>query len=324
MHAGNRATSNEPTDCQKEPSPSLTSAAQGRSNLTRTRPASLGPEAAPAPLPCPLMGNTVSSPACNATSLTCAVGEPQEICEYGTPCDWAPPPARAGCWSRVTSCACSPALYSGEATSNMQWLVHTVQDRNTVIAGPIMLWALTVVIVAYLGLRKLETAFGISRKGRWSSSSFPSSLLLPRPVLLAWTCACAAITLIMAAFTACAPADVWGSCPQANVCVYHQMFCESTRHASAVRHPANAWSNLPYIYTAFGIFAMSAHEAGHFSPFTSRIHDSFRPAAYKDLIVRPFQVLDLMFGIVLLAMSFFSFVWHSSNCTSIHFVDVGL
>ena len=38
------------------------------------------------------------------------------------------------------------------------------------------------------------------------------------------------------------PPTVWGECAQ-RVCVYHMMFCEATRHGSAVRHPANFWSS---------------------------------------------------------------------------------
>ena len=270
------------------------------------------------------MGNTASASAsCNATSLQCAFGEPQEVCVYGSPCDWAPPPARVGCWSKVASCACPTSLYSGAGTSNLQYLLRTEADWTTVMAGPAMLWGITVIIVMYLVFRKVETFMGVQRKGCWEAAPrFPFAIT--RQLVATWAVFCALATAAMVAFATYAPADVWGTCSQQNICVYHSMFCEATRHGSPIRHPANAWTNLPYIYTAIGIFVVSMHEAGFLSSLTSRVYDPFVPAAYSDVVVRPYQLLDLMFAVVLITMAAFSVIWHSSNCTEIHFVDVGL
>lgn len=241
---------------------------------------------------------------------------------YGSPCDWAPPPARVGCWSRVASCACPISIYSGASTSNLQYLLRTEADWTIVMAGPAMLWGLTVIMVLYFSFRKLEKVMGIERKGCWETTQrFPFAIT--RQIMATWVVVCVLATATMVAFATYAPADVWGTCSQANICVYHSMFCEATRHGSAIRHPANAWSNLPYIYTAMGIFVISAHEAGLLSTFTSRV-DPFVPVPHSDVVVRPYQLLDLMFAVVLVTMAALSVIWHSSNCTEVHFVDVGL
>ena len=109
---------------------------------------------------------------CDASNLVCAVGEPQEVCEYGAPCDWS---AASGCSSKVVSCACPPAGYMGEATSNVPHFFKTEEDRSIVAGGGIMLWALSGIMIVYLGLRTLESSVGIRRRGEWQASAFPRS-----------------------------------------------------------------------------------------------------------------------------------------------------
>lgn len=107
------------------------------------------------------------------------------------------------------------------------------------------------------------------------------------------------------AFGLLAPAEVWGDCAQRGVCVYHMMFCEATRHHTPIRHPANFWSNIPFLWAALGILCLAVDERAKRSP-------------------RPFQLLDFCFGMVLLVLALASFTWHGSNCTEVHFVDIGL
>lgn len=252
---------------------------------------------------------------CSASGLLCAAGEPQETCTYGNPCDWG---VTHGCTSKVVDCACPPDFYSGESTSNLHLIVKEPDDWYVAACGPAGLWVLTVVVGLYLALAPK------SWKAKWKASSFPASLTVSRQLFSLWMACCALTTAAMAFFAAYAPSDIWGECSQRDVCVYHQMFCEATRHGSAVRHPANTLSNLPYICLALGLFLLGAYEAGVLSPNTSRLYDPFRPAPYSDVSSRPYQVLDLMFGGVLLAMAIASFIWHGSNCTGIHFIDIGL
>ena len=72
-----------------------------------------------------------------------------------------------------------------------------------------------------------------------------------------------------------------------------------------MRHPANFWSNLPYVYAARGMLCLAADERAR-------------------RVARPYQLLDISFALVLLGMSIASFGWHASNCTALHFVDIGL
>ena len=212
----------------------------------------------------------------------------------------------------------------GEATSNVPHFFKTEEDRSIVAGGGIMLWALSGIMIVYLGLSTLESSVGIRRRGEWQASAFPRSLLISQRALLVWASTCAATTAALVALASSADAGAWGPCAQDNVCVYHQMFCEATRHGSAVRHPANAWSNLLYVYTAVGILLLAAKESGMLSVHTSRLWDPFSPPKYSDVTQRPFQLLDVLFALVLLSMASASFVWHASNCTWIHFVDIGL
>ena len=98
-----------------------------------------------------------------------------------------------------------------------------------------------------------------------------------------WLALCFAATLVLVLAALTLPANVAGGCEERGVCVYHMMFCEATRHAAAgarlrrpsprsdarrrispqcdaallllsVRHPANFWSNLPYVW--FSLFLL--------------------------------------------------------------------
>jgi hypothetical protein len=84
------------------------------------------------------------------------------------------------------------------------------------------------------------------------------------------------------------------------------MFCEPTRHAALVRHPANFWSNIPYLLN--GLYLLCQ--------------------ARLDLVAgsraRPFALADALFGVVAFAHALASFAWHGSGCAEVHFVDIGL
>ncbi len=207
----------------------------------------------------------------------------------------------SGCTSQLAGCAC-PVGKRGIASSVLQPFLE--RDTWTCAGGFAMLFALTVCCAA---LRVLSSRPDAPSWLRWRDAPPlpPSMRAASRRTLLAWATLSAGAMLALGAFARTARADVWGPCASRGVCVYHQMFCEATRHAAAVRHPANFWSNVPYGVTALGILCLAAHERGARSR-------------------RPFQLLDALFGAVLLLHTCASLGWHASNCTNVHWVDIGL
>ena len=142
----------------------------------------------------------------------------------------------------------------------------------------------------------------------WSRTFRPPRAVtsaVSRRAVVAWVALCVGATAALLLAALLLPAAVWGDCVNSGVCVYHMMFCEATRHHTAVRHPANFWSNLPYVYAALGMLCLAADERAR-------------------RVARPYQLLDLSFALVLLGMAIASFGWHASNCTALHFVDIGL
>ena len=142
----------------------------------------------------------------------------------------------------------------------------------------------------------------------WSRTFRPPRAVttaVSRRAVVAWVALCVGATAALLLAALLLPAAVWGICVNSGVCVYHMMFCEATRHHSAVRHPANFWSNLPYVYAALGMLCLAADERAR-------------------RVARPYQLLDFSFALVLLGMAIASFGWHASNCTALHFVDIGL
>lgn len=234
------------------------------------------------------MGNKAST-ACS--SLTCADGlEAQEVCT-APPCNWDTP----RCRSDQTGCTCPQASF-GIASS-------ILPDEGAVphaCAGFCMLWVLLLLLPTLVKWCKPKLA--------WQSGTSLASLVatLPPGVLRCWAALCAASTAGLIAFASLAPPGVWGGC-EAEVCVYHSMFCEPTRHGSAVRHPANFWSNLPYLYVSLFLLCQAGGDAwGH------------------GRSARPYALLDATFGLVLFGLTLASLMWHASNCTAVHFVDIGL
>jgi len=231
---------------------------------------------------------------CTASSLSCASqSELQEACEYGLFCDWGE--HAVGCTSRMTGCMC-PEPYSGVATSVLPLLIKQPLDGIIIGLGPLLLWFLAVAVSA-------ARAAGL--RPQWTVAAFPVQLRMSTAAGGIWAALCVAILATLVALAALLPADVWGSCSSRGVCVYHQMFCEATHHTQPVRHPANFWSNVPYVFVSLGLLTLIANE---------RLRG----------ISRPFQMLDLSFALALMGMALASFTWHGSNCTFVHFVDIGL
>lgn len=242
---------------------------------------------------------------CADSQMRCEHGEPQEACIYGDssivghrpgmPCDWGN--LSALCTSQLASCVCSQPT-AGIATSAIPTYATTPFAAAMIYIGsPLMLWGLTLIVYP---LFRLLT--------QWTRTyTLPPSLTtsVSATAFRAWIVLCAVATVALIVLSRTLPADVWGDCARRGVCTYHMMFCEGTRHHSPVRHPANFWSNLPYVYLAIGILVVGADARARSSP-------------------RPNQLLDASFGIVLLSMAMASFGWHGSNCTAIHFVDIGL
>lgn len=164
---------------------------------------------------------------------SCFIGEPQEVCTLQAPCNWDNITCSA---TQLLKRAC-PIRSGPSLEKSPLWpLMVTLEDcvlvsvaASTLIIGPF-------IIARY-------------------NSSFPSRKVTKLeseqlPLRLSWFYACIIVTALWVALAVRAPVAVWGGCEQRGVCVYHSMFCEYTRHSVAVRHPANSWSNLPYMWNA--------------------------------------------------------------------------
>ena len=99
------------------------------------------------------MGATMGKPLadCATSALSCAAGEPQEMCSYGggapghrpgQPCDWGN--LSSLCTSQLASCECSaPTGVEGSALARY---TERPLDAAFVYAGPVMLWTLTLAV----------------------------------------------------------------------------------------------------------------------------------------------------------------------------------
>ena len=253
------------------------------------------------------MGASTSTLDCATSTLTCPSGvEPQEVCLYGptrargphTPpevlCDWewaADGNYTASCTSELYSCECPGDQPDSLSTSALG--PYMEEHAMFVYGGPALLWGLTLILPSLYLILDWKRTFALPYAIRTAST------------IKTWFALCALSLFGLIAFNIFAPSNVWGECAQRGVCVYHMMFCEATRHHTAIRHPANFWSNLPFLWAALGILCVSADE-------------------YKKRSTRPNLMLDTYFGLLLFVHSFASFAWHGSNCTSIHFVDIAL
>ena len=220
------------------------------------------------------MGTTMGKPLadCAASTLSCAAGEPQEMCSYGggapghrpgQPCDWGD--LSSLCTSQLASCECS-APTGIEASALARYTEASPLDAAVVYAGPVMLWTLTLLTWP---LYKHLTG--------WSRTFRPPCAVtsaVSRRAIVVWVALCVGATTALLLAALLLPPAAWGHCAQRGVCVYHMMFCEATRHHSAVRHPANFWSNLPYVYAALGMLCLAADERAR-------------------RVARPYQLLDL-------------------------------
>jgi len=91
--------------------------------------------------------------------------------------------------------------------------------------------------------------------------------------------------------------DIFGDCVD-NTDIYHQMFCEPTDYTKLIRRKSNAWSNQAYLWVSL------------YSFFQLQRSDN------------PFRNFDLLFSLSAFVLSIVSFLWHSTNCWYIHYVDL--
>eukprot|EP00941_MAST-03F_sp_MAST-3F-sp1_P002138 g2138.t1 len=232
------------------------------------------------------------------STTVCSNGlEAQELCEYNSKgCDWT----GHNCDSQMNGCVCPKERNFGLKDS----LIELFTKEN----GPLSIMTAYVLLVSCaLTLLALHLLNGYLPPKKWSRGLQNSTLHpISGNVIRIWLTLCTAATVCLVLFSIFAGPDIWPNGCSNHVCVYHQMFCEATRHSSVVRHPANFWSNLPYLYISLFLVIISV----------------------DDLWVkqkrRPYIILDCIFGFVLMGMAIASFVWHGSNCTDIHFVDIGL
>jgi len=174
-----------------------------------------------------IMGAAPSSANASCAQLCADGAEPQELCAV-TPCEWD----RGGaCQSTMTGCEC-PQYKAGLATSALPPFLEDPVGAMIIACGPLLLVTLTIAVVPLMLCTPWQR-----------TSALPRSLSAVTPATLcAWILLCALVTLGLMTAEHVLPPTVWGECAQ-RVCVYHMMFCEATRHGSAVRHPANFWSS---------------------------------------------------------------------------------
>ena len=210
------------------------------------------------------------------------------------PCDWGN--LSIHCTSKIAACECAVPKAS-IATSALPVYATDPVATAFIYAGPAMLFLMTLLVYPLYRMLPMWTR----------SFRLPRSLTadLSTAAVATWVALCGVSTAVLIVLSLLLPADVWGDCAHRGVCVYHMMFCEATRHHSPVRHPANFWSNLPYLYLGIGMLCEGVDARVRNSP-------------------RPHQLLDATFALVLLSMCLASFGWHGSNCTAVHFVDIGL
>jgi hypothetical protein len=226
------------------------------------------------------MGAGTSAP----TMLTCAIGEPQEVCRLLTPCN-----LNTTCRSVPAGFACPQA----RADVSGSILPGIGAEREAAIGFLVLLS--TPLLYPLVG-RALRAGAPWRTTHGWRAAV---AAITPqaRPELHAILMVAAAAAMI--SFDYAAPVGVWGNCVD-SVCVYHMMFGEATRHGAAVRHPANYYSNVISIWIALFLLCEAAHTA----------HAAWalgRPP-------RPFAVYDALFGLILLLMTLASLAWHASNC----------
>lgn len=178
------------------------------------------------------MGGAGSRAVDCASAPACAVGEPQEACDYYSGrCDWD---VVSACRSELVGCTC-PAPTFGVASSALPPHIGDPVSAATIALGPVMLWSLTFLIPCYRYLyrppsERFENGGKLlprPRAGSWRTSAFPAALrpLLPRLARL-----CIPLTAAIVLAVHLTPATAWGECATAGTCVYHAMFCEATRH----------------------------------------------------------------------------------------------
>lgn len=177
------------------------------------------------------MGNPFAD--CATSALSCAAGEPQEMCSYGAgapghrpgqPCDWGN--LSSLCTSQLASCECSPPTFGFE-TSALARYTERPLDAALVYAGPVMLWTLT---FAVWPLYKHLTG--------WSRTFRPPRAVttaVSRRAVVVWAVLCVGATTALLLAALYLPAGAWGQCSQRGICVYHMMFSPCRNHVRAGR-----------------------------------------------------------------------------------------
>jgi hypothetical protein len=171
--------------------------------------------------------------------------------------------------------------------------------------------------LAVLSIPLLLRSFS-TRQPREDTSGLVTALVGGRTSLAAWVLACAGLLLwaCMIAPQQLASTPLWSDLLECGAqgggaCVYLSMLCEPARFAGPVRHPANALSNLPYVWAAIyaAILAARGSSGRHSSNAAAR--DWRRLGAAFDAIL----------GALLIWLSALSVAWHGTNCNWVHYFD---
>ena len=199
-----------------------------------------------AALPPQEMGTVLGKPLadCATSALSCAAGEPQEMCSYGggapghrpgQPCDWGN--LSSLCTSQLASCECSaPTGVEGSALARY---TERPLDAAFVYAGPVMLWTLTLAVQAPgpnpdpnpnpkpTGSPNPDQMWPLYKHlTGWSRTFRPPRAVtttVSRRAVVAWVALCVGATAALLLAALLLPAAVWGQCTQTGVCVYHMM-----------------------------------------------------------------------------------------------------
>ena len=110
--------------------------------------------------------------------------------------------------------------------------------------------------------------------------------------------------------------DVWSQIDTNNQC-YEEMFSEPIRLGRLLRSPGNALSNAVYFFGAL-LILLSASRSLQLLPerFCLPCNHSDRYSGST------FLIFDVLFGLDLLILSIASTLWHGSNSTLSHYIDL--
>ena len=236
-----------------------------------------------------------------ACGTLCASGiEAQEMCNVTSPVSWINGTRSSSEYtSFVIGCGC-PVANVLKIERSVFPLLGGISDSEAVLL------MIAIAVVAAMPLSCVAAswcvAFESSSRTAKRLGRSASAALFAAAVTIATLLAVAAIDwrVSLRMHANAAPPPPLG----VDVCTYHGMFCEATRHRSFVRRPSNAYSNAGYLFV--GMFILAAQP-------TLNAGCSWY-----------YRVCDTLFALAIIALAIVSFLWHARNVNDpIHYLDLG-